>query len=297
MIITSNLKASYNYYQLVEKKIIQDTFTVYPFSYFQHDLWFLTEGKGKILNKSSKEDSYGLFKLSLHKNKSIKKEKHFLCFNRISRFHRILLFGEIQTNPKLKDKTTITLGKDIHLGTKDGFYKATQQHLLDSYKFSKQKILNFFKEYDSTQQYTYDVPDLHLNQAANLNISAHNKTFLNIITETLEDPYTIFFSEKTFKPIFCAQPFILFGNPYSLVKLREYGFQTFNKWWDESYDEEIDLTRRLEKIVETLEYISEWDLDTCFKVTQEMESVFINNFNILKSPDKVLQLHENLKVF
>lgn len=295
LVITANLKAPYNYSHLVESKIIEDTYKVYPFSYFQHDLWFLRNGK--VLDSPSVESSYELFKLSLGKNRDNKKQKHFLCFNRISRIHRVLLFGEIQTNNNLKDKTIITLGKDIHFGTSDGYFKTVQYHLEDDYKFSKEKVLNFYKEYDANQQYNYDVPDLEKNQAGNLNIPAHNSTFLNLVTETLTDPYTIFFSEKIFKPIFCAQPFVLFGNPFSLSKLKEYGFLTFDKWWDESYDDEINLTRRLEKIVETLEYISTWDLDKCFQVTQEMESIFINNFNVLRSNQKVLELHKDLYTF
>lgn len=297
VVITANLKSPYNYNYLVDSKIIEDTYKVYPFSYFQHDLWFLRNGNGKALHSPSVESSHELFKLCLRKNKDSKKQKHFLCFNRISRVHRVLLFGEIQTNNNLKDKTIITLGKDKNFGTNDGYFKVVQYYLEDNYKFSKEKLLNFYKEYDATQEYTYDVTDLEKNQAENLNITAHNNTFLNLVTETLTDPHTIFFSEKIFKPIFCAQPFVLFGNPFSLRKLKEYGFLTFDKWWDESYDDEIDLTRRLEKIVETLEYISKWDLDKCFQVTQEMESIFINNFDILRSNQKVLELQKDLCTF
>jgi hypothetical protein len=294
IIITANLKAEFNFEFLIEQKVIDDTFIVYPFSYFQHDLWFARNHGSKALCKQSEQNKRGLFNISLKKNKEQKKEKHFLCFNRIPRHHRVLLFGEIQTNEKLKDKTIITLGKDLK-DCKESYYNITQHLLQDDYEKSKEKILNFYKDYDSTQQITYDVRNLDENQAASINLSAHNKTFLNIVSETLVDPYTVFFSEKIFKPIFSAQPFILLGNPYSLMKLKEYGFQTFDRWWDESYDQETNLTRRLEKIIKTLEFISEWDLDTCFKVTQEMESIFINNFNALMATEKVLQLHQDLK--
>jgi uncharacterized Fe-S cluster protein YjdI len=294
LVITANLKADFNFQFLLEHKVIKDTFTVYPFSYFQHDLWFARNYGAKALCKQSEENKRGLFKINLKRNKTEKKQKHFLCFNRIPRHHRILLFGEIQTNEKLKDKTIITLGKDLN-NNEESFYNITQNLLEDDYKNSKQKILDFYKNYDCTQHSIFDVTNLDENQAATINLSAHNKTFLNIVSETLVDPYTIFFSEKIFKPIFSGQPFVLFGNPYSLAKLKEYGFQTFDRWWDESYDEETNLTRRLEKIVDTLEYVSKWDLDICYKVTQEMEHIFINNFNVLLSTEKVLKLHENLK--
>ena len=53
---------------------------------------------------------------------------------------------------------------------------------------------------------------------------------------------------------------------------------TFDKWWDESYDDEIDFIKRMEKIIDVLVEISKWDFEKCFQVTQEMESVLIHNF-------------------
>lgn len=296
IVITANLKAPYNYNHLVESKIIEDTFTVYPFSYFQYDLWFQTNVGSKVLNKEAYEPKKRLFENTLLKNKQSNKSKHFLSFNRVVRPHRLLLFGEIQTNENLKDKTIISLGKDLQ-NNKQSFFNIVENVLQYSSISSKERILNFYKNYDSSKHYVYDVPNLELNQASNLNTMAHSTTFVNVVTETLTDPYTIFFSEKIFKPIVSAQPFVLFGNPFSLQKLKEYGFQTFDKWWDESYDEEVDMVKRLEKIVNTLEYISKWSLDECYKVTQEMENVFINNFNALMSTERVIQLHQDLKYF
>ena len=43
-----------------------------------------------------------------------------------------------------------------------------------------------------------------------------------------------------------------------MKKLKEYGFKTFDRWWDESYDELL-YKNRFEKIVELLMEISKWD--------------------------------------
>jgi hypothetical protein len=83
----------------------------------------------------------------------------------------------------------------------------------------------------------------------------------------------------------------LFGNPNSLSKLRELGFKTFDKWWNESYDLETNFTRRFEKIVEVMEEIASWDMDKCYQVTQEMEEVLIHNFN------NMIDNHEVIKLF
>jgi hypothetical protein len=76
--------------------------------------------------------------------------------------------------------------------------------------------------------------------------------------------------------------------------LQSMGFKTFDKWWDESYDEEIEFSKRLEKIVTILEKISSWSLDECFKITQEMEEVLIHNFNHMLSDTDTLNLFKLL---
>jgi hypothetical protein len=57
-------------------------------------------------------------------------------------------------------------------------------------------------------------------------------------------------TEKTFKPLMMKTPFILYGQPFILKKLKEYGYMTFESLWDESYDDEIDPALRADKIAE-----------------------------------------------
>ena len=93
------------------------------------------------------------------------------------------------------------------------------------------------------KNYYYDIPNWEtrkLSAGASLNIEAHLDCFLNIVTETLFNSESIFISEKTYKPIYLCQPFIIFGNPHTLKKLKQLGYKTFDKWIDESYDNEPD---------------------------------------------------------
>jgi hypothetical protein len=92
-----------------------------------------------------------------------------------------------------------------------------------------------------------------------------------------------------------CQPFILFGNPNSLKKLKEYGFKTFDKWWDESYDEELDLNIKLEKITKVLEEIAGWDFHKCFEITNQMEEVLIHNYKRMMSMDEIYKIYSLLQ--
>jgi len=86
----------------------------------------------------------------------------------------------------------------------------------------------------------------------------------------------IFFTEKTEKAFTAGIPFILIGNRYSLKYLKKIGFKTFNKWWDESYDNEVDEIRMI-KIQKIISEISTWSLKKCSDIYQEMWPVLKHN--------------------
>jgi hypothetical protein len=190
-----------------------------------------------------------------------KSKLHFLCFNGIPRLNRVLMFNELNNNKKLIGKSITTLrGED--------------------------------------KNYYFDIPNWErrkLSAGASLNIQAHLDSFLNIVTETLFDIDSIFLSEKTYKPIYMCQPFIIFGNPDSLKKLKELGYKTFDKWWDESYDNEIDINRRFDKIINVLEQISEWDMDKCFEIKKEMQEILIHNYKNMFKTDEIYNIFNILK--
>ena len=117
-------------------------------------------------------------------------------------------------------------------------------HFLD-YKFlnTKFKIDNptlldqiSNNEFSSTSSADYDHNDFISTQ-------------ISVILETLFDDNRIHLTEKTLKPIACGHPFILAAGPGALDYVKSYGFKTFAPWIDESYDQEPDSLRRMEKIM------------------------------------------------
>ncbi len=84
-------------------------------------------------------------------------------------------------------------------------------------------------------------------------------------------------SEKTFFAIRNYHPFIIMGEPYSLRRLRDHGYQTFSSWIDESYDLILDPAERalaVARVVESLCRIPESDLR---KIVLEMEPTLRHN--------------------
>ena len=81
------------------------------------------------------------------------------------------------------------------------------------------------------------------------------ESLLYLVTETVATGRRHHLTEKTFKPIALGMPFVIVGTQGSLQYLRSYGFRTFGDLWDESYDDEPDDAKRIEKIAHVLKLI------------------------------------------
>jgi hypothetical protein len=78
-----------------------------------------------------------------------------------------------------------------------------------------------------------------------------------------------FLTEKTFKPIRHAQPFVIFGTPHSLATLRRLGYRTYDNYIDNSYDNTVDNTERFVKLISTVNKLSRQDLHTWYQQLAE----------------------------
>ena len=102
----------------------------------------------------------------------------------------------------------------------------------------------------------------HSSYSADFDIKDYQNTDIEVVLETLFDDGRLHLTEKSLRPIACAQPFIMAATHGSLEYLRSYGFRTFADVWDESYDLIEDPAKRLMKVVELMKQIANWDSDT-----------------------------------
>jgi hypothetical protein len=118
---------------------------------------------------------------------------------------------------------------------------------------------------------------LEYNWANDITIQDHEDTFISIVTESLTDKYTLFLSEKIWKPISCGHPFMVLGNKGTLKKLKQLGFKTFDKWFDESYDNEEEMNIRSEMIVNEIEKYKNKTVDELKQIRNEMVEICEHN--------------------
>ena len=78
----------------------------------------------------------------------------------------------------------------------------------------------------------------------------YNDTACSIVSETNDNDYEVFMTEKIWKPIIAQQLFVVHGNYLYLQKLRDMGFRTFNNYFEEAYDLDRDPDMRINTIVD-----------------------------------------------
>ncbi len=190
----------------------------------------------------------------------------FLCLNRRPRESRTY------TMLKLYDHRLFHRGKISYNIPRDQLASIKKQNSSVPYRSEK-----YFRK---NPEKTLDLAGFDHNPARDINLELHANTFLHLNTETLVGDGTLFMSEKIFKPIVVGQPFLLIGNKGSLEKLHQWGYKTFNKWWDESYDLDGDWKTRIDKTVSILTQLSKKSVQELTAIREEMLPVLQHNQEI-----------------
>jgi hypothetical protein len=112
----------------------------------------------------------------------------------------------------------------------------------------------------------YDFPEAPIgNKWANVTYKAVRSASVNLLIESHFEPFVYaeclegsdprlfspgFPTEKTYKTLACARPFIAVTTPYFLEDMRKLGYQTFSPYIDESYDLIEDNGLRMQAIAD-----------------------------------------------
>jgi len=242
-------------------------------------LWFVQRGIHHIWKK---EDHYiNFYKYLYSRINGIRYRKKFLILQNLLKPTRAALYFNVKTNKLLDDNSYISCMNPLKVNLETIDSKVSTLNL----SYHRKLIRWFAGYYDFENGATLDVKEINLqkeNLGKNLNEDLANDTFVNIISEThTVGTNMIFPTEKTTKAIYTAQPFILFGNPNTLKYLKKWGYRTFSDFWDESYDDDVPMEERLNRLISTMEFIANKSWDELKNWLYDMEPILEHNFNVL----------------
>lgn len=122
----------------------------------------------------------------------------------------------------------------------------------------------------------------------------YNDTKYSLISETNDTNDEIFITEKIWKCILAKHVFVVHGNYQYLNTLQSMGFKTFSHVIDETYDNEIDQDKRINKIVQTCKTLNDLDSTKLYQdtVTQREHNfkTFFDKTKLANEINKELRL-------
>jgi len=227
------------------------------------------------------------------KELKMKKKFKYLNYNGVGKPHRFISMSELYRR-KL-DKYGLNSYLCWDSTPEDDFRSASQ------IKTSK-NISNYFPTLTKKLPILldYDV-EIHKNGHRYSNLEHMLDSYFSIVTESCYFGYEhdsipkglqycpVFLTEKTYRTLL-YHPFVLMAAPHSLKYLREFGYKTFPKMFDESYDDIKDTVERLLFIIDEVERVCNMDKDKLHEIYVDYALPIIkyNQQNFLKCNSKTL---------
>jgi hypothetical protein len=203
-------------------------------------------------------------------------DKVFICYNHLIsnyRSYRLHLVSNLIEQDLVKHGRVSLFLKD-HYGTWEDTVQDPETPL-DSR--ARVKIYKTLKNITEPLIADTATPDGTL--SANINFEDLTGALFHVVTETVYFLPKLHLTEKVFKPIVSKRPFFLVATPGSLAYFKSYGFRTFDRWIDESYDQEPDHYIRIEKITAEIARLCAMDSRALEQMYQEMQETLEYNFN------------------
>ncbi|MBC8421788.1 MAG: hypothetical protein H8E03_00050 [Pelagibacteraceae bacterium] len=257
-----------------------------------------------------------MYKVGLHFNQQSKKfykdlsfltdkrERRILSLNRRLNncWHRVLLLA-LSSKHNLFENNYITYNLDPEFDSEvppldelinltaqpKGSYNLISQkelhHHMDKLVENKKNVFESFSH--ESPGYIFTVKDE--------TVDIYKNSYISLVTETFfyEDDYII--TEKVYKPIIHYHPFLIMGSPYTLKHMKKLGFKTFDNWWDESYDDELDNDKRFERVLNQALHFNNMELSDLHNLYIDMIPTLKYNYDLVESRGNMNQLTNSLE--
>jgi hypothetical protein len=227
-----------------------------------------------------------------YKSVNIFKIKHFLKINRTNRDERdiFMLFLNFE---KLLDKCLVSF-PELHKWPDypDMFYKYTQNENIEDLK---SQLPFDIDETDETNHGPAGLGKGMFNADLPFDPIHYRDTFISIVMGAFPfDTSGYHLHSSTFNPMYCGHPIIQFAPYKTLDVMKQYGFKTFDKWWDESYDNEKDDWKRLQMIMDLILKLSDYDEKDLLNMYEDMRETLQHNINIIEDYDIKTNLYDRI---
>jgi hypothetical protein len=278
---TGNLNCKEQYTAWADTNNIIDRILTIPYPHFENMIYETAVNHNKRLEPTS-HNIRPLPTINDHikyKTKYADKIKSFNALQKRPRAHRMWLFKYLHDAGLLIDNI-ISMNK----------FELINTHF-EGRSFTEAEYINV-KDLTPIEPYEYPA-----NQDLKSFATGHGGDYIGLINKQImldswftivseasfgDSEGTCFLSEKTFKPISCYHPFIIFGNRGSLDHLRRMGYKTFSPFINETYDE-LSTWERFDAIITEVKRISNMSFEEKLSWYKGMKDILEHNYNTLRN--------------
>lgn len=220
------------------------------------------------------------------------KKKYFLSLNRRCRPYRIIT-TYLLWQSKIFNKGLVSA--DV-----------PYQGAMEETKFILENLPNhgLFEEYVSKLPFILDRNDFEVNWAWDNPAQLFADTLFSAVSETLFEDFfgtSLFYSEKSFKPIRYNHPVFIFGQLGANTNLETIGFKTYSKYFDLSFDIIPNHLDRLNAQIKELERVTDL-LDTLSTegkiewVLQDQDTLIYNEKQLTEQTYNITQVEKLVSI-
>lgn len=244
-----------------------------------HDEWVKRNRIATPINIVSCNNYYKIPKQRINNKKS--RSKKFVCFNRRWKPHRLLLYVYLHKN-NLLDHFYFSLPKTNISNDSDSFHRMTLE-LANKYAFdiSADDVSSAFNDLPLVLDSEDFDEGLQWWEHSKLS-QYHSDSYISIITETMFEEQEVFPTEKSYRAMSFAHPFITVGSAGFLNGLRSLGFKTFDAI-DESYDLISNNADRLRTLLNMIHDMCDWPESKFEELITNTQAACLHNYHLLST--------------
>ena len=229
------------------------------------------------------------------------RNKKFICLNRQERLHRLLTVDFLIENNLLPHshvscaldefRAPLEQKQITKINSSTGEQDASEYWSHRGYG-SFDEVKNFKPTTEQKQRLlanlplVADVPQYQMNPRQLPDIEEYfDDSYWGIITERdfyKSDVYQGW-TEKVLKCFLYKIPFVVVGLPNTIKSLQDYGFITFNKYIDESYDSIEDNDKRMAAVFEQIKYLGNLNYSELDIIHKDMHNILAHNYSHYKN--------------
>ena len=237
----------------------------------------------------------------IDKLKKYKKPYYFLSYNNFSKKHRLYFLQESikrnffdkgiisfrdpenQIHPKLAYRSIIGRADDRFIDDLSGLldFNFIEKEISKILPLELDPVENSDPDSDDVAISDFGVYHLKRRRSFRRDRYVHpphiTDSYFNVVCESkFSKDNILFVTEKTYKAVL-LQPFIILGSPFTLKKIRSYGFETFPELFDESYDSIVSRSERIQFIIKEIERVCNLNKDELHDIYLKILPKVIHN--------------------